>query len=127
VVLQMANAYGDLQTAPVIGQFVSQVKERSGGNLRIQVANRWGDYADDAEQQVVRAVAAGKVDLGWAGARVFDTIGVTSFQALQAPMLIDNYALEQAEDHLWHPEVTRSGPGHPIARRDPDGDLPTLA
>jgi TRAP-type C4-dicarboxylate transport system substrate-binding protein len=96
VVLQMANAYGDLQTAPGIEQFVSQVKERSGGNLRIQVTSRWGDYADDAEQQVVRAVAAGKVDLGWAGARVFDTIGVTSFQALQAPMLIDSYALEQA-------------------------------
>jgi TRAP-type C4-dicarboxylate transport system substrate-binding protein len=96
VVLRMANAYGDLQTAPVIEQFVSQVKERSGGNLRIQVTSRWGDYADDAEQQVVRAVAAGKVDLGWAGARVFDTMGVPSFQALQAPMLIDSYALEQA-------------------------------
>jgi TRAP-type transport system periplasmic protein len=96
VVLRMANAYGDLQTAPVIEHFVSQVKERSGGNLRVQVASRWGDYADDAEQQVVQAVAAGRVDLGWAGARVFDTLGVTSFQALQAPMLIDSYALERA-------------------------------
>jgi TRAP-type transport system periplasmic protein len=96
VVLRMANAYGDLQTAPVIGHFVSQVKERSGGNLRVQVVSTWGDYADDAEQQVVRAVAAGKADLGWAGARVFDTMGVTSFQALQAPMLIDSYPLEQA-------------------------------
>jgi TRAP-type C4-dicarboxylate transport system substrate-binding protein len=80
----------------VIEHFVSQVKERSSGNLRVQVASTWGDYADDAEQQVVRAVAAGKADLGWAGARVFDTMGVTSFQALQAPMLIDSYALEQA-------------------------------
>ena len=96
VVLRMANAYGDLNDVPVVEGFVSQVKERSGGNVRIQVANRWGDYANDAEQQVVRAVAAGKVDLGWAGARVFDTMGVTSFQALQAPMLIDSYALEQA-------------------------------
>ena len=75
---------------------MSRVKERSGGNVRIEVVSTWGDYADDAEQQVVRAVAAGKVDLGWAGARVFDTMGVTSFQALQAPMLIDSYALEQA-------------------------------
>ena len=96
VVLRMANAYGDLQTAPVVEQFVSQVEARSGGSLRVKAVSRWGDYADDAEQQVVRAVAAGKVDLGWAGARVFDTIGVTSFQALQAPMLIDSYALEQA-------------------------------
>ena len=96
VVLRMANAYGDLQTAPVVEQFVSQVKERSGGSLRIKAVSRWGDYADDAEQQVVRAVAAGKADLGWAGARVFDTMGVTGFQALQAPMLIDSYTLEQA-------------------------------
>ena len=96
VVLRMANAYGDLNGVPAVQDFVSQVKARSGGNLHVQVTSRWGDYADDAEQQVVRSVAAGKADLGWAGARVFDTMGVASFQALQAPMLIDSYALEQA-------------------------------
>src|SRR6266508_5647188 len=95
-VLRMANAYGDLDVVPAVQDFVSRVKARSGGNLRIQFASTWGDYADDAEQQVVRAVAAGKADLGWSGARVFDTMGVTSFQALQAPMLIDSYALERA-------------------------------
>jgi TRAP-type C4-dicarboxylate transport system substrate-binding protein len=96
VVLRMANATADLEVVPLIKDFVSQVRERSGGNVRVQVVNRWGEYAADAEQQVVRAVAAGKVDLGWAGTRVFDTMGVTSFQALQAPMLIDSYALERA-------------------------------
>ena len=44
----------------------------------------------------MRAVAAGQVDLGWSGTRVFDTMGVTSFQALHAPMLIDSYALQHA-------------------------------
>ena len=92
----MVNAYGDLDLVPGVQPFVSQVKERSGGNLRIELTSGYGDDADDAEQQVVRAVAAGKADLGWAGARVFDTMGVTSFQALQAPMLIDSYPLEQA-------------------------------
>jgi TRAP-type C4-dicarboxylate transport system substrate-binding protein len=96
LVLRMANTAGDLEVAPLIKDFVSQVEERSGGNVRIEVVHRWGDFAADAEQQVVRAVAAGKVDLGWAGTRVFDTMGVTSFQALQAPMLIDSYALEHA-------------------------------
>ena len=96
VVLRMANTAGDLDAVPLIGDFVSQVKERSGDNLRIQVVNRWGGDGADAEQRIVRDVAAGKVDLGWAGARVFDTLGVTSFQALQAPMLIDSYALEHA-------------------------------
>src|SRR5512132_282313 len=95
VVLRMANAYGDLNGVPAVQDFVSLVEERSGGNLRIQVEGPWGDYANDAEEQVVLAVAAGKADLGWAGGRVFDTMGVTSFQALQAPMLIDSYALER--------------------------------
>jgi TRAP-type C4-dicarboxylate transport system substrate-binding protein len=96
VVLHMVNAYGDLNIVPAVQYFVSQVKERSGGNLGIELTNAYGDYADDAEQQVVRAVAAGNADLGWAGTRVFDTLGVTSFRALQAPMLIDSYPLEQA-------------------------------
>ncbi len=96
LVLRMANTAGDLEYFPAIKAFLSQVKERSGGNVRIQVVDRWGDFAADAEQQVVRDVAAGKADLGWAGTRAFDTMGVTSFQALQAPMLIDSYALEQA-------------------------------
>ena len=83
VVLQMGNAYGDLNGPPAIQYFVSQVEERSGGNLRVESKGAYGDYADDAEQQVVRAVAAGQTDLGWAGTRVFDTMGATSFQALQ--------------------------------------------
>jgi TRAP-type C4-dicarboxylate transport system substrate-binding protein len=96
VTLKMANPYGDLNLLPAVAYFVSQVQDRSGGNLRIDVTSTYGDYADDAEQQVVRGVAAGQMDLGWAGARVFDTMGVTAFQALQAPMLIDSYPLEQA-------------------------------
>ena len=50
----------------------------------------------NAEQQVVKDVAAGSFDIGFAGTSVFDTLGVTSFQALSAPMLIDNYPLENA-------------------------------
>jgi hypothetical protein len=38
-------------------------------------------------------IGAGKVDLGWVGTRVFDTLGVASFQAVTAPMLIDNLSV----------------------------------
>jgi TRAP-type transport system periplasmic protein len=96
LVLHMVSAFGDLNAVPGVEYFVSQVKERSGGALSIEVTNGYGDYANDAEQQVVQGVAGGKADLGWAAARIFDTMGVTSFQALQAPMLIDSYSLEQA-------------------------------
>jgi TRAP-type C4-dicarboxylate transport system substrate-binding protein len=96
VVLRMANTASNLEYFPAIADFVGRVKERSGGNVRIEVVDEWGNFAADAEQQVVRAVAAGQVDLGHAGTRVLDTMGVTSFQALQAPMLIDSHALQRA-------------------------------
>ena len=92
----MASATGDPRLHPSVDYFVRRVEEVSGAQLRIQLVNRWGDFAPDAEQQIVRAVAGGQVDLGWAGTGVFDTIGVPSFQALTAPMLIDSYALENA-------------------------------
>jgi TRAP-type C4-dicarboxylate transport system substrate-binding protein len=96
IVLRMANTYGDLGDLPAIEYFVDRVEEFSGGAVRIEVVDRWGDFAPDAEQQVVEAVSNGDVDLGWAGTRAFDTMGVTSFQALTAPMLIDSYALQNA-------------------------------
>lgn len=96
VVLRLANTAANVDYWPAIEHFAVRVRARSGGALLIQFVNGWGEFADDAEQQVVRAVAAGRVDLGWAGARVFDTLGATSFEALQAPMLIDSYALEDA-------------------------------
>lgn len=102
VVLRMASTYGDLGDLPAVRYFVDRVGELSGGDLRIEVVDSWGGFASDAEQQVVRDVAAGEddalgeVDLGWVGTRVFDTMGVKSFQALMAPMLVDSYALENA-------------------------------
>ena len=72
------------------------MKELSDGNLRIEVDYEVGDYEQDAEQQVVRGVADDTYDLGVVGTQVFDTLGVTSFQALNAPMLVDSYALQAA-------------------------------
>lgn len=96
VVLRMANLDSNLDYSPAIAYFVARVEEVSGGDLRIDVVNEWGGFAGDAEQQVVRDVADGKVDLGFAGTRVFATLGVDDFEALEAPMLIDSYALEDA-------------------------------
>jgi TRAP-type C4-dicarboxylate transport system substrate-binding protein len=96
VVLRLANTASNLENYPAITDFVGRLRERSGGNVRVEVVNEWGKFAADAEQQAVRAVATGQVDLGHAGTRAFDTMGVTSFQALQAPMLVDSYALQRA-------------------------------
>jgi TRAP-type C4-dicarboxylate transport system substrate-binding protein len=75
---------------------VSRVAKLSAGNVQIDMVYHVGENAPDGEQQIVRGVAAGRYDLGVVGTRVFDTVGVDSFQALTAPMLIDSYPLEQA-------------------------------
>jgi TRAP-type C4-dicarboxylate transport system substrate-binding protein len=108
VVARMATSSSGLSDIPPVGEFVRRVGTLSGGTLRITMINQWGDYAPSAEARLVRAVAAGTLDLGWAGSRVFDTLGVRSWQALSAPMLIDGYPLENA--------VLRSGmPGRMLA------------
>src|SRR5687767_1025045 len=96
VVLRMAGATDDPRLHPSVDYFVHRVEEVSGGELRIELVNKWGDFAPDAEQQIVRDVADGEFDLGSVGTGVFDTMGILSFQALTAPMLIDSYALQNA-------------------------------
>jgi len=109
VVLGMANTASKLDYTPAIEYFVERVEEHSGGRLRIEVVHEWGDFSPDAEQQVVRAVSTGEVDLGWSGTRVFDTLNVNDFQALTAPMLIDSYALEEAVIESGIPEQMLRG------------------
>jgi TRAP-type C4-dicarboxylate transport system substrate-binding protein len=96
VVLRMANGYSDLSYEPAVAYFVKRVREVSHGALRVEVVSEWGNFSPGFEQQVVRDLAAGKADLAWVGTRIFDTLGVRSFQALTAPMLIDSYPLERA-------------------------------
>jgi TRAP-type transport system periplasmic protein len=103
VVLRMASTYGGPDSIPAVEDFIRRLDALSGGVLQIKVINQWGDWAPDAEAQVVRAAAAGTVDLGWAGSRVFDTIGVPGLRALSAPMLIDSYPLENAVLHSAMP------------------------
>jgi hypothetical protein len=44
---------------------------------------------------VIHDIQSGRADLGVAGARAWDGLGVKLFQALGAPFLIHSYALEQ--------------------------------
>jgi TRAP-type C4-dicarboxylate transport system substrate-binding protein len=96
VVLKMAEGTATFETDPAVADFVRRVNQLSAGALRINVVPNWGGAGPDGEQQTVRDIHAGKADLGSVGTRVFDTLGVSSFQALSAPMLIDSYPLERA-------------------------------
>jgi TRAP-type C4-dicarboxylate transport system substrate-binding protein len=89
----IADAKGTA-SEPYALEFVDQVKNLSNGN--ITVIPFWNANAS-FEQGVIEAVKAGhQYQLGLAGSRAWDTSGVTSFQALQAPFLITNDALAEA-------------------------------
>jgi TRAP-type C4-dicarboxylate transport system substrate-binding protein len=93
VVLAMANGNGDPSE---LGAFAGTVARLSGGTLRIDVKSAWRHGTTSYETGTIRDVAAGKVDLAWVGSRAFDTVGVPDLDALDAPLLIDSYALEHA-------------------------------
>jgi TRAP-type transport system periplasmic protein len=96
VVLRMADINAGLSGTPEMQYFAQRVSDLSRGEMSIRITYKVGGLAMNAEQQVVKDVADGSFDVGFTGTSVFDTLGVTSFQALSAPMLIDNYPLENA-------------------------------
>jgi TRAP-type C4-dicarboxylate transport system substrate-binding protein len=98
VVLRMAVTYAGpgLRGAPGIQYFAERVSDLSRGEMSIKIAYGVGGLAMNSEQRVIKDVAGGSFDLGFTGTSVFDTLGVPSFQALSAPMLVDNYPLENA-------------------------------
>jgi TRAP-type C4-dicarboxylate transport system substrate-binding protein len=98
VVLRMESPdAAGIEPDPAVAFFVRQVAQLSDGRLRIDVENypRGEDGSVD-ETGALRAVADGDADLGWAHTGSFDAVGVHAFDALDAPMLIDNYSSETA-------------------------------
>ena len=94
--LAVADAEGRLSD-PYVREFIEQVKTLSNETITIEPV--WDAAADTTpgfEQGVIKALMEGQYDLGLAGSRAFDTEGVTSFQALQAPFLITDDALAEA-------------------------------
>jgi TRAP-type C4-dicarboxylate transport system substrate-binding protein len=91
-VLTLANATGnEIELQP----WADAVAKRSGGTLRITFKNFWRRGQADGEPNLIRDVKAGKTDLGWAAPRAFDDVGVTAFDALNAPLLVDSLPLER--------------------------------
>ena len=81
---------------PVVEGFAAAVEDLSDGDMRVEVeweAAGSSGTPDDYEQGVVGLVQDGELDLGWVAARVWDTVDVPSFQALQAPFLITDQEL----------------------------------
>ena len=108
--LTMANGFyrpEDLQP------FADEVARLSGGKMRLEFRDRWLGWPwRRPESAVIRDVAAGKADLGSVGSRAWDDVGISSFNALHAPLLVDSYALQA--------EVLESGiPGEMLKALEP--------
>jgi TRAP-type C4-dicarboxylate transport system substrate-binding protein len=110
--LTMANG---LYRPEELQRFADEVARLSGAKMRIEFRNRWLGWPwRRPESTVIRDVAAGKADLGWVGSRAWDDVGVSSFNALHAPLLVDSYALQG--------EVLESGiPGEMLKALEPLG------
>jgi TRAP-type transport system periplasmic protein len=99
-VLHMASADPlGIEHDPAVAFFADRVAQLSGGRLRIALDERWARGATAREAALLRDVAHGRADLGWAHASSFDRIGVESFQALQAPLLVDRDSTQDAVIH----------------------------
>lgn len=92
VVLTLADGEDDVSNAQ---PFANAVKQLSNGTLQIVIKSPWRPNALRYETDLIKDVETGKAQLGVTASRAFDTVGIESFQALQAPFLIDTIALER--------------------------------
>lgn len=78
-----------------VNGFAERVSRFSHGTLRIVVRPRWRYGQARYASGLIGDVRAGRVDLGAAESSAWDSVGVSSFRALGAPLLIDSYALQE--------------------------------
>ena len=80
--------------APFARYFARRVSARSDGSVRVRVVwDAAGQSSPGYELGIAQRVRDGDFELGWMGSRAWDRMGITSFQALQAPFLVTDYGL----------------------------------
>jgi TRAP-type C4-dicarboxylate transport system substrate-binding protein len=74
--------------ADQIEEFARRVSELSGGEIRIKPVWHAAGDGPDWDQRVARMVTGGELDMGLIPSRSWDTEGVKSLRALNAPFLV---------------------------------------
>jgi TRAP-type C4-dicarboxylate transport system substrate-binding protein len=77
-----------------VSKYGTEVEQLSGGRMRLEIEAAT-DRGPGTEPLVVNTVRAGDADVGFAGTRVWSGLGSHAFDALQAPLLIDSYPLQE--------------------------------
>jgi TRAP-type C4-dicarboxylate transport system substrate-binding protein len=83
------NDFPGRVAADQIEEFAARVDELSAGGVRVEPVWRvGGTNTPNWDQLVARQVVSGELEMGNIPSRAFDTVGVTSLRALNAPFLI---------------------------------------
>jgi TRAP-type C4-dicarboxylate transport system substrate-binding protein len=90
ITLKMANTRGDEGQA-----FLDELAKVSGGALQLTAEPGFEGATRSMEVGALQAVQSGHADIAIVPTRAYPFVGVTSFDALMAPMLIDNMELQQ--------------------------------
>jgi TRAP-type C4-dicarboxylate transport system substrate-binding protein len=77
-------------------EYIDSVRRLSASGVRIDNRTGWRRNVIDYDRAVLADLRAGEVDLAKIAVRSLDELGVTDFQPLQAPLLIDSLRLERA-------------------------------
>jgi TRAP-type C4-dicarboxylate transport system substrate-binding protein len=80
--------------ADEVEEFADAVETLSDGSIDVEIV--WeapGPHTGESERKMADMVREGEIDLAVVPTRVWDQLEVTSFQALQAPFLVDNLGL----------------------------------
>jgi TRAP-type C4-dicarboxylate transport system substrate-binding protein len=92
VELVLANHEGGSEN---VAAWADAVEQLSDGSIRIRIKNNWRQGESHYDEAMLNDVRSGDVPLAAVMSRSFDEAGVTSFQPLAAPLLIDSYDLER--------------------------------
>ncbi len=76
-----------------LARFSELASQLSNGSITIEAGPEPDSAAPDTSADTIAMTSDGQADLAVVSARTFDTLGVTSFQALQAPYLITSNEL----------------------------------
>ena len=91
--VELTLAYVTTQQHPygqAVDFFINEVNTASGGCIKITGLPSY----PNPEPQLLSDVRAGSVEMGTISTAIWDSAGINSFQALQAPFLVSNYGLE---------------------------------
>ncbi|MEO7448040.1 MAG: TRAP transporter substrate-binding protein DctP [Humibacillus sp.] len=74
--------------------YAAEVEKQSHGSVRLHFSDSFRQGEVDFEKNTLDDVTAGRMPGAWVGVRSLDLIGVTSFQPLVAPLLVDSQVIQ---------------------------------